>query len=115
LSLLRASMSCFVTSQETGQTREFKCRTCQAIVVHAELRMTSDGQSFLRWVPIPHRAPCGAHCAAGGVQPFENDVHGLPIGFLSGGLAQDSNGTCPRCNRGSASPNAGCAGQRIDQ
>jgi hypothetical protein len=99
-------MSCFVTSEETGQLREFKCGICGAIVVHAEARIISDGKTFLRWVPMPHRAPCGAHCAAGGVQPFENDVHGLPIGLLGGGLTQDSNGICPRCDLGGGSPDA---------
>ena len=43
-----------------------------------------DGQCF-KWRPVAHRARCGAHCAGGGYEDGERDVHIPPFG------------SCPRC------------------
>lgn len=95
-------MSCFIASEKTGRTRESECCGCGAIVTHEEVRVTGDGPTEIFWYPTKHRAPCGAHCAAGGVRPFEYDVHGAPIGSLCAALATDSTGSCPRCDPGTA-------------
>jgi hypothetical protein len=74
-------MSCFVSP--TGQTMPGNCKYCGSAVTLEEARDAEDDRRS--WTPKPHRAPCGAHCAGGGVAQGENDVH-VPL-F----------GTCPRC------------------
>jgi hypothetical protein len=48
-----------------------------------EEQFDEEGESA--WYPVPHRAPCGAHCMGGGVDYGERDVH-VP-----------SEGACGRC------------------
>src|SRR5690242_19452806 len=68
----------------TGRTRVQTCLCCGSEVEHQERRSLTphDTQSF--WMPIEHRAPCGAQCAGGGYAG-ESDVHTPPFK------------PCPRC------------------
>ena len=71
-------------SRRTGETKDGICGYCGA-AVRQEAVETFDGRPSLDWMPLPHRAPCGAHCLAGSVEHSETDVHIDPFG------------ECPRC------------------
>ncbi len=72
-------------AKDTGRTKEGTCDYCGSEVQLEEYESWNrDGHRF-KWRIVEHRAPCGAHCAGGGYEHGETDVH-IP-----------SFGACPRC------------------
>jgi hypothetical protein len=65
----------------TGNLRRAACPICGLEVEQEEIRVLAGrvpaGSTY--WEPQPHRAPCGAHCAGGGTEPEEQDVHIPPF------------------------------------
>lgn len=68
-------------AEHTGKTRRGLCSVCGIEVDQEEVRMLAgrlrSGSTW--WEPQAHRAPCGAHCAGGGTEPEEQDVHIPPF------------------------------------
>ena len=72
-------------AEPTGKSRKERCPYCGTETTFEEIESWNrDGHTF-KWRPVPHRAPCGAHCAAGSYEQGETDVH-IPF-----------RGVCPRC------------------
>jgi len=69
----------------TGKTRIEKCSHCGVETTFEEHEFLDRQGHHLSWIPAPHRAPCGAHCAAGSYEHGDPDVH-IPF-----------RGVCPRC------------------
>jgi hypothetical protein len=72
-------------AEHTGRTKTVACCVCGTPVTHEEIRQFSAPRDRFRWSAVEHRAPCGAHCAGGGYEHGETDVH-IP-----------AFGRCPRC------------------
>jgi hypothetical protein len=72
-------------AEETGRTRSVECFVCGQTVTHKEVRRFTMPEDRFSWSALPHRAPCGAHCAGGSYAHGETDVH-VP-----------AFGTCARC------------------
>ena len=74
-------------AENTGKTRRGICEVCGTEVDQEEMRLLAGRQpaGSTWWNSQPHRAPCGAHCAGGGTDSDEDDVH-IP-----------SFAACPRC------------------
>jgi len=71
--------------EPTGNSHNQICSYCGEVTTFEELESWNrDGHTFV-WRPVHHRAPCGAHCAAGSYEQGETDVH-IPF-----------RGSCPRC------------------
>lgn len=69
----------------TGRTKTQTCVCCGSEVEHREFRgLTPRETHESSWMPVEHRAPCGAQCAGGGYAG-EADVHTPPFK------------PCPRC------------------
>ena len=62
-------------AEETGRKRIQRCAVCGTDVEHEELRHFDKPSDRFGWHAIEHRAPCGAHCAGGGCDHGEQDVH----------------------------------------
>ena len=69
----------------TGKARTDKCVYCGVEATFEEHECNDRQGHHFSWYPVPHRAPCGAHCAAGTHEQGETDVH-IPF-----------RGVCPRC------------------
>lgn len=71
----------------SGRTRMGACHVCGEEVQTEEHErfMGNDGWVATEWMPVMHRAPCGAHCSGGGYHHGETDVHIVPFE------------SCPRC------------------
>jgi hypothetical protein len=78
--------SCFASSKLTGRSEVRSCPRCGASVEHVENEVLHDGETTLKWSPVRHLAPCGAQCAGGGVRRSDLEIHGMPIGLLTGRL-----------------------------
>ena len=72
-------------AEDTGRTRTQKCIVCDNDVEHEEVRHFNAPKDYFRWRAVAHRAPCGAHCAGGGYDYGEEDVHTPAFS------------ACPRC------------------
>lgn len=71
-------------AKNTGRRRTQKCVVCNVEVEHEKILLFS-APTKIHWKAVAHRAPCGAHCAGGGYDSGEQDVH-IP-----------AFGACPRC------------------
>ena len=72
-------------AKDTGRKKQGTCDHCGSDVEFEEYESWNrDGQRF-KWRAVEHLAPCGAHCAGGGYEHGETDVHIPPFG------------SCPRC------------------
>ena len=69
----------------TGKTKEDICQACGSRVIFEEFECHGRMGHTFDWQPVEHLAPCGAHCAGGGYDQGEEDVH-IP-----------AFGKCPRC------------------
>jgi hypothetical protein len=72
-------------AENTRRTKKAACCVCGKTVAHEEIRHFSAPRDTFSWSAVEHRAPCGAHCAGGGYDHRETDVH-IP-----------AFGKCPRC------------------
>ncbi len=69
----------------TGRNKTGLCDVCGQNIEMQELEQWNRQGHVFVWHPLPHRAPCGAHCIGGDYDEGETDVH-IPY-----------RGVCPRC------------------
>lgn len=84
----------------TGKNKPRACRLCQVTVLHRELLGPRSDTPL--WYAIPHLAPCGLRCVAGGVHELElaeARARGLAAGDVVHGWYAEAGAPrrCPRC------------------